>query len=69
MSEFNGEEYRQHEDLAMGSPLSAVMACLYMKALKVHIFMCIMGRVAMWYMGDMLMIPQCTSMENKLRLM
>ena len=31
---FDGEEYRQHRGLAMGSPLSAVMASLYMEVLE-----------------------------------
>ena len=31
---FNGREYKQEEGLAMGSPLSAVMACLYMEMVE-----------------------------------
>ena len=31
---FNGEEFKQVSGLAMGSPLSAVLACLYMETLE-----------------------------------
>ncbi|XP_063849711.1 uncharacterized protein LOC135093961 [Scylla paramamosain] len=45
---FEGQEYSQHKGLAMGSPLSAVMACLYMETLETDKFIRIMGTGSTW---------------------
>ena len=69
---FNDEEYVQHRGLAMGSPLSAVMASLYMESLERDRFLRIIGRGASWfrYVDDVLVIvPEKTNMNNKLRML
>ncbi len=66
---FNGQENVQHWELVMGSPLSAVMAFLYMESLEEDQFMWIMGRGTSWfrYIDDVLMvIPENTNVDNKL---
>ena len=51
---FNGQEYHQHNGLPMGSPLSPVMACLFMKVLETEKFLNIIGRNSTWvrYIDD-----------------
>lgn len=69
---FNDGEYKQHKGLAMGSPLSAVMASLYMETLEVDHFERIMGRSATWYryVDDVIVIvPKTTNINNKLRML
>lgn len=69
---FNGEEYRQHRGLSMGSALSPVMACLYMETLETDSFNRIMGRGSKWYryVDDVLVIiPKNTNTENKVRML
>ena len=46
---FNNSEYRQHEGLPMGSPLSAVLACLFMEKLETDHFSKIIPSDAKWY--------------------
>ena len=67
---FEGEEFKQHRGLAMGSPLSAVMASLFMETLETDEYVRIIGRDAKWYryVDDVLVIvPQNTDVDNKLR--
>ena len=69
---FNENEYRQHRGLAMGSPLSAVLACLYMEMLESDSFLRIMGRGCTWlrYVDDVLVVmPEQTNVDNKLRML
>ncbi|XP_063871036.1 uncharacterized protein LOC135106189 [Scylla paramamosain] len=69
---FEGQEYSQHKGLAMGSPLSAVMACLYMETLETDNFIRIMSRGSTWlrYVDDVLVIvPKGTNINNKLTLL
>ena len=69
---FNGEEYVQHKGLAMGSPLSAVLASLYMETLEADHYIRIMGRNCTWYryVDDVLVVvPNKTNIENKLRML
>ena len=55
---FNHSEYKQHEGLAMGSPLSAVMACLYIEKLESEHFLKTIPRNSKWlrYVDDVLVI-------------
>ena len=67
---FNGSEYRQIKGLAMGSPLSAVLACLFMEMLEADKYIGIMGRGTTWlrYVDDVIVvIPRETNVANKLR--
>ena len=67
---FENQEYAQHHGLAMGSPLSAVMASLYMESLEKDFFARIMGRGSHWYryVDDVLVImPSNANVNNKLR--
>ena len=67
---FNGEEYSQKRGLAMGSPLSAVLASLYMEMLERDHFRRIMGRETHWFrfVDDVLVIaPEGTNLNVKLR--
>ena len=67
---FENQEYVQHHGLAMGSPLSAVMASLYMESLEEDNFLRIIGRGSQWYryVDDVLVIvPKNTNLNNKLR--
>ena len=69
---FEGQEYVQHRGLAMGSPLSAVMASLYMEMLEKDEFVRIMGRNSEWfrYVDDVLVVvPRNVNIENKLRML
>lgn len=55
---FNGQEYQQIRGLAMGSPLSAVMACLFMEMLEQGPIKRIIGQNITWlrYVDDTLVI-------------
>ena len=69
---FDSNEYKQLRGLAMGSPLSAVMACLYMETLENDRFIRIMGRGSIWYryVDDVLgVVPKNTNVDNKLRML
>lgn len=69
---FEGEEYVQHKSLAMGSPLSAVMACLYMETLEADSYFRILGKGSVWlrYIDDILAVVRSgTDIDNKLRLL
>ncbi|XP_076032989.1 uncharacterized protein LOC143020453 [Oratosquilla oratoria] len=69
---FKEQEYVQHRGLAMGSPLSAVMASLYMETLEVDKFIRIIGRGSKWfrYVDDILVImPEESNTNNKLRML
>ena len=46
---FNNCEYRQHEGLPMGSPLSAVTACLFMEVLEKEHYSKIISSDTKWY--------------------
>ncbi|XP_076059674.1 uncharacterized protein LOC143036311 [Oratosquilla oratoria] len=64
---FKEQEYVQHRGLAMGSPLSAVMASLYMETLEVDKFIRIIGRGSKWfrYVDDILVIiPEESNINN-----
>ena len=56
--QFNGEEYQQHSGLAMGSPLSPLLACLYMESLEKRFYMQIVGSHSTWlrYVDDVLLV-------------
>ncbi|XP_069978475.1 uncharacterized protein [Penaeus vannamei] len=56
--EFAGEEYQQITGLAMGSPLSAVLACLFMETLERDRYKDKIGRHSTWlrYVDDVLVI-------------
>ncbi|XP_076038860.1 uncharacterized protein LOC143024033 [Oratosquilla oratoria] len=45
---FEGEEFLQHSGLAMGSPLSAVAACLFMEVQEKDHYSHMVGRRAIW---------------------
>ncbi|XP_076066079.1 uncharacterized protein LOC143039723 [Oratosquilla oratoria] len=67
---FNNNEYKQLRDLAMGSPVSTILANLYMEMLEADKYMNIMGRGSTWlrYVNDIIVIlPSFSSVENKLR--
>ena len=69
---FDNNEYKQLRGLAMGSPLSAVMACLYMEMLEKDSFIRIMGRGSTWYryVDDVLgVVPKNANIDNKLRML
>ena len=69
---FNDNEYKQTRGLAMGSPLSPVMACLFMEMLEKDDFQRIIGRGCIWlrYVDDVLaVVPVNANVENKLRLL
>ena len=63
--EFNGEEFRQHSGLAMGSPLSPVLACLYMESLEKRHYLKIVGEHSTWlrYVDDVFLV---TNQRNNL---
>ncbi|XP_076052764.1 uncharacterized protein LOC143032181 [Oratosquilla oratoria] len=64
---FNGKVYRQHQRLAMGSPLSAVMASLFMELLERDEYIKTMGRNSTWcrYVDDVISIyPRGTNIAN-----
>ena len=56
--EFQGNEFQQQAGLAMGSPLSPVLACLYMETLEKRHYQGIIGRHNTWlrYVDDVLVI-------------
>ena len=66
--EFEGEEYVQHRGLAMGSPLSPVMAPMFMETPEVDEFLPIMGTECEWYryVDDVLVMLPNQYCENKL---
>ena len=67
---FGDAEFRQHSGLAMGSPLSAVMANLFMEALEKDQLMDILGEGAHWYryVDDILaIIPETADTDEILR--
>ena len=67
---FDDQEYVQHRGLAMGSPLSAVMASLYMESLENDSLLRVMGDDSSWfrYVDDVLVImPTNTDVKDKLR--
>ncbi|XP_076031954.1 uncharacterized protein LOC143019858 [Oratosquilla oratoria] len=55
---FNNNEYKQLRGLAMGSPVSAILANLYMEMLETDKYMNIMGRGSTWlrYVDDIIAI-------------
>ena len=55
---FNEAEFQQHTGLAMGSPLSPVLACLYMETLERSHYKTIVGRnnTWLWYVDDVLVL-------------
>ena len=56
--EFEGNEFKQIDGLAMGSPLSPVLACLFMEMLEADHFLGIVGPDTVWlrYVDDILVI-------------
>ncbi|XP_076037068.1 uncharacterized protein LOC143022641 isoform X1 [Oratosquilla oratoria] len=48
---FEGEEFLQHNGLAMGSPLSAVAACLFMEVQEKDHYSHMVGRRPIWLSG------------------
>ena len=69
---FNNQEYVQHKGLAMGSPLSAVLANLFMETLEVDHYFRILGRNCSWlrYVDDILVVvPVNVNIDNKLRML
>ena len=68
---FDGQEYRQQEGLAMGSPLSAVMASLFVEKLEAEHYTQVIGLEAAWYryVDDVLVIlPQQADLDHTLHL-
>ncbi|XP_045108045.1 uncharacterized protein LOC123502840 [Portunus trituberculatus] len=66
---FDDEEFVQHRGLAMGSPLSAVMASLYMELLESESLVRVMGSESLWfrYVDDIIVImPTDTNVNDKL---
>ncbi|XP_076029151.1 uncharacterized protein LOC143017999, partial [Oratosquilla oratoria] len=66
---FNDEEFFQCRGLAMGSPLSAVLASLYMELLERDHFVNVMGQDSTWmrYVDDVLVVaPRETNLNEKL---
>ena len=64
---FDGVEYEQVEGLAMGSPLSAVLACLFMEALEVDHYMEVVGPRVVWlrYVDDVIVVvPSRTDLPD-----
>ncbi len=69
---FDGQECVQHKGLAMGFPLSAVMASLFMELLEEEEFIWIMGRGLLWfrYVDDTLVVVwKSTDVENKVSML
>ncbi|XP_069989501.1 uncharacterized protein [Penaeus vannamei] len=65
--EFAGEEYQQISGLAMGSPLSAVLACLFMETLERDHYRDIIGRHSTWlrYVDDVLVtVPRSNKTKS-----
>ena len=68
--EFMGQEYEQIQGLAMGSPLSAVMAQLFMEALEADHLRRLVGRNVVWYryVDDVLaVLPVRTDVQDLLQ--
>ena len=68
--EFYGQEYEQIQGLAMGSPLSAVLAQLFMETLEADSFRHIVGRNAVWlrYVDEVLaVVPTRTDLQDLCR--
>ena len=67
--EFDGVEYEQVEGLSMGSPLSAVLACLFMETLEVDHYREIIGPRVVWlrYVDDILVVIPCRTDVSALR--
>ena len=68
--DFEGDEYTQINGLAMGSPLSAVLASLYMETLEKEHYLPILGDdVTMYrYVDDMILfLPNDTNTDDLLR--
>ncbi|XP_069988479.1 uncharacterized protein [Penaeus vannamei] len=69
--EFAGEENQEISGLAMGSPLSAVLACLFVETLERNHFRDIIGRRSTWlrYVDDVLVIvPSRSCLHTLTRL-
>ncbi|XP_076062448.1 uncharacterized protein LOC143037780 [Oratosquilla oratoria] len=69
---FNNEEYFQCRGLAIGSPLSCVLASLYMEVLERDHFTNIMGQDTTWlrYVDDVLALtPWESDLSNKLNML
>ncbi|XP_076039296.1 uncharacterized protein LOC143024383 [Oratosquilla oratoria] len=67
---FNNNEYKQLRGLTMGSPVSTILANLYMEMLEADKYMNIMGRGSTWlgHVDDVIAIlPSSACVENKLR--
>jgi len=67
--EFRGREYEQIQGLAMGSPLSAVLAQLFMETLEADHYRNIVGRNVVWlrYVDDILaVVPTRTNLPDLL---
>ncbi|XP_069971546.1 uncharacterized protein [Penaeus vannamei] len=65
--EFRGREYEQIQGLAMGSPLSAVLAQLFMETLEADHYRIIVGRNVVWlrYVGDIpAVVPTKTNLPD-----
>ncbi|XP_076062501.1 uncharacterized protein LOC143037827 [Oratosquilla oratoria] len=68
---FKDQEYTQHRDLSMGSPLSVVMASLYMETLEEDKLRHMMERGCEWfyYVNDVLVVLlEGSNVDNKLRM-
>ena len=68
--QFDGKEYEQVKGLAMGSPLSAVLACLYMEAMEEDHYKNIVGNNCTWlrYVDDVLcFVPSETDLPRLLQ--
>lgn len=66
---FNDQEYQQCSGLAMGSPLSPVMACLFMEVLEQEHYKTICGSATTWYryVDDILIIaPRRANIQDML---
>ncbi|XP_043227718.1 uncharacterized protein LOC122384400 [Amphibalanus amphitrite] len=67
---FDDKEFRQVSGLAMGSPLSAVLACLYMETMEEDHYKSILGEHNLWvrYVDDVLScVPIDTNLTDLLR--
>ncbi|XP_076041943.1 uncharacterized protein LOC143025816 [Oratosquilla oratoria] len=67
---FNNKEFRQIRGLVMGSPLSAVIACLFMEELEMEKCINIMVRDTIWLksVDDIIVLfPKTTNVEKRLR--
>ena len=65
--QFNDIEYEQVEGLSMGSPLSAVLACLFMETLEMDHYMGVVGPRVVWlrYVDDIIVVvPSRTNLQD-----